>query len=184
MAFAEFERDMISERTKGKAVFRRPKKGIGRRTRPVGIPGQRQEVIGLPEEADLVRKMFKYYLEEPSSNKVSDRLNTEGYTMKTRTSKGGKTSGGTRFTKESVVGILRNTIYTGVVRFKKELFEGIHRRFVDKTTFQKCKTGCRCLPVMPGPTSKTGIATYTAWNSQSAPIVRACFQRFHIQAQT
>jgi DNA invertase Pin-like site-specific DNA recombinase len=137
MAFAEFERDMIAERTREKLYSQAQKGYWGGGHAPLGYQVKDKKLVVVPEEADLVRTMLKYYLEEPSSNKVSERLNNEGYTMKTRTSKSGSTSGGTKFAKESVIGILRNTIYTGVVRFKKELFEGIHEAIVDKTVFQK-----------------------------------------------
>ena len=57
--------------------------------------------------------------------------------MKTRTTKAGKKTGGTKFTKESVVGILRNKVCVGTIRCKNEQFQGIHEAIIDEDLFSK-----------------------------------------------
>jgi site-specific DNA recombinase len=137
MAFAEFERDMIAERTREKLYSQAQKGYWGGGHAPLGYEVKEKKLVGKQDEASLVKLIFDYYLQEPSANKVSERLNSEGYSMKTRTTKAGKTTGGTRFTKESVVGILRNPVYVGTIRYNNEQFQGIHEALVDQKVFAK-----------------------------------------------
>jgi site-specific DNA recombinase len=137
MAFAEFERDMIAERTREK-LYSQAQNGMwGGGHAPLGYDVKEKKLIVNPEEAVLVRRIFDYYLQEPSANKVSEQLNKQGYSMKTRTTKAGKKTGGTKFTKESVVGILRNNVYVGTIRYKNEQFQGIHEAIIDEKLFSR-----------------------------------------------
>ncbi len=137
MAFAEFERDMIAERTREK-LFSQAQKGYwGGGTVPIGYDVKEKKLVVNETEKELVNTMFKYYLETPSTNQVSIRLNEEGYRSKVRVSKAGKQNGGGKFHKQSIRDILRNEVYLGWIKFKEEKFKGIHEPIVDQVIFDK-----------------------------------------------
>ncbi len=137
MAFAEFERDMIAERTKEK-LFAQAQKGYwGGGIVPIGYDVKEKKLVVNERERDLVQRMFRYYLENPSTHQVSKRLNEEGYTTKIRVSKTGNKTGGVKFHKQSVRDILRNPVYTGWISYKEEKFNGIHERIIDQALFEK-----------------------------------------------
>jgi site-specific DNA recombinase len=137
MAFAEFERDMIAERTKEK-LFAQAQKGYwGGGVVPIGYDVKDKKLVVNESEKELVQRIFKYYLENPSSHQVSRRLNEEGYLTKVRVSKNGSKTGGVKFHKNSVKDILRNSVYTGWIKYKNERFSGVHTAIVDKDLFDK-----------------------------------------------
>lgn len=139
MAFAEFERDMIAERTREK-LFSQAQKGYwGGGLVPIGYDVKEKKLVVNEQEKELVNKIFQYYLETPSTNQVSIRLNEEGYRTKSRTSKGGKKSGGGKFHKQSVRDILANEVYVGWIPYKGEKFKGIHAPIVEQELFDKVK---------------------------------------------
>jgi site-specific DNA recombinase len=88
-------------------------------------------------EADLVNKIFNYYLIQPSTNKVAEILNKEGYVTKIRKTKSGKQTGGKIFNNEVVHDILRNRAYIGLISFHGETFKGIHDAIVEDSLFKK-----------------------------------------------
>jgi len=82
MAFAQFERSIISERTR-EGMYARVKQGFwtGRHV-PLGYFIKDKRLLVEPYESKLVNKIFVYYLENPSCLEVSKRLNNKGYKRK------------------------------------------------------------------------------------------------------
>jgi DNA invertase Pin-like site-specific DNA recombinase len=137
MAFAEFERDMIAERTREK-LFTQAQNGFwGGGVPPLGYDTLDKKLIVNKKGADLINKIFHYYLETPSTTEVARRLNSEGLVTKKKKSKGGQEAGGTAFTKESVKSIINSPVYIGLVRFNGQTFKGLHEPIVDEVTFNK-----------------------------------------------
>jgi site-specific DNA recombinase len=137
MAFAEFERDMIAERTLEKLYSQAQKGYWGGGHAPLGYSVTDKKLFVEPTEAELVKRIFRYYLEDPSTTRVAERLNSEGYRTKTRLTKSGKRTGAARFTKQSVRGILLNKVYLGTIKFSGEEFKGIHVAIVGEPDFAK-----------------------------------------------
>ena len=137
MSFAEFERNIISERTREK-LYSQAKEGFwGGGHAALGYDVTDKKLVINENEAKLINKMFNYYLETPSSSLVAKRLNSEGFRTKTRTTKAGKTSGGFVFTKDNVKGIIKNKLYIGTIIFNDEEFTGLHKPIIDKSLFDK-----------------------------------------------
>jgi len=86
-------------------------------------------------EQELVYKIFMYYLKEPSTNTVSQRLNKEGYKTKTLITKKGDRKGGSLFTKQGVLRTLKNKTYLGLVPWKGEVYPGVHEAIIDQELF-------------------------------------------------
>jgi site-specific DNA recombinase len=140
LSFAQFERELISERTRDKiqAARRRGKwtggqVSLGYRAEPDG-----RGLTIIPEEADLVRMMFELYVQTRSTGYVCHRLNELGFSTKKHTSKKGKVRGGKRWHKSAVYQVLRNPLYVGKIRGKGgELHRAQHESIVPLATFEK-----------------------------------------------
>ncbi|MBA4313094.1 MAG: hypothetical protein C0417_10745 [Chlorobiaceae bacterium] len=137
MAFAEFERDMIAERTREKLYSQAQKGYWGGGHVLLGYDVKDKKLIVNKNEAGLVNKIFNLYLQQPSTNKVAEILNKEGYITKIRNTKSGKQTGGKVFNKEVVHDILRNRAYIGQIPFHGETFKGIHDSIIDDSLFKK-----------------------------------------------
>jgi site-specific DNA recombinase len=137
MAFAEFERDLIAERTREKLYSQAQKGFWGGGNVPLGYDVKDKKLVVNQKEAELVKRIFGYYLETPSSAKIATRLNREGYTAKERISPKGIKRGGGIFTKDTVKRMLRNKIYIGMITYKNEQFKGDHEPIVDELLFNK-----------------------------------------------
>lgn len=142
LSFAQFEREMISERTRDKmAAARKKGKWIG--GPPVlgyDIDHKEKKLVANPQEASLVRRIFALYLEERSLIATAQRLNADGVATKRYVTRAGRTIGGVPFLNTSVQSILKNPLYVGKVRFEGKLYPGIHEAIVDEETFSKVQT--------------------------------------------
>ena len=137
LAFAEFERDMIAERTREKLYSQAQQGYWGGGHAPLGYDVNNKKLIVNKSEAALVRRIYKYYYEEPSTSRVTARLNSEGYRTKVRKYDNGRVVGGGIFNKQHVRDVLRNNVYIGKIKYKDELFKGLHEASVDDELFNK-----------------------------------------------
>ena len=139
LSFAQFEREIISERTRDKmAAARRKGKYIG------GLPvlgydvdRKASRLVVNELEAARVREIFGMYLNQESLLKTVDELERRGWMTKQWVTKKGKQRGGNPFTKTSLHKLLTNVTYVGKARYKNEIHEGEHKAIVDTATFEK-----------------------------------------------
>src|SRR5450759_3487066 len=117
LSFAQFERELISERTRDKmSAARRKGKWIG--GHPVlgyDIDPKGGRILVNPQEAEQVRTFFGLYLELGSLLPVLQEAERRGLLTKRWTTEDGKPRGGQRISKGTMHGILTNVIYTGMV---------------------------------------------------------------------
>jgi len=141
LSFAQFEREMIAERTRDKiqAARRRGKWTGGQVSLGYGIDPDRRGLVVVPKEAEVVRTIFDLYLQTHSIGFVTERLNELGITTKRHVSKKtGRVRGGRSWNKSSVYQVLRNPLYIGKVRSADgELHEGEHDSLVSVEAFEK-----------------------------------------------
>jgi site-specific DNA recombinase len=139
LSFAQFEREIISERTRDKmSAARRKGKWIG--GHPVlgyDIDPKRGRIIVNPEEAEQVRTLFGLYLELGSLLPVLQEAERRGLLTKRWTTEDGNVRGGQRIAKGTLHGILTNPIYTGMVDHKGCLYPGEHERIIDQNTWDR-----------------------------------------------
>lgn len=141
LSFAQFEREMISERTKDKmAAARRKGRFVGGRA-PIGydINKETHQLVINPLEAILVRKVFDLYLKQHSCIAIAIILNNEGFLTKKTPSKG-RPLGGLRFKNTNILWILRNVVYMGKVCYQGEVLKGIHEAIIPEEMFLKVQT--------------------------------------------
>jgi site-specific DNA recombinase len=139
LSFAQFEREMIAERTRDKMSAAR-KKGKwvgGRPTLGYDVDPNGRRLVVNEREAALVREAFDLYLQERSLLQVVDILNGRGDRMKSWTTKKGTTRKGGKWDKGGMRRMLTNVIYIGKVNYKGEIYQGEHESIVDARTFDK-----------------------------------------------
>ncbi len=142
LSFAQFEREIISERTRDKMGAARKKgKWIGGRP-PLGynIDKDKHKLVINPKEAEIVRKIFDRYIEKRSLLSATIIMNELNYTTKQHTSETGKKFGGIQFTSNGIQLILRNPLYIGKVSYQGEIYPGEHEAIISEETFQKAQS--------------------------------------------
>lgn len=135
LSFAQFEREVISERTRDKmAATRRKGKWAG--GRPVlGYDIIDAKLVVNPVEAAQVRTIFELYLQRRALIPTVAELERRGWRTKRWIPRKGGDCGGLPFDKGNLHGLLTNVIYTGQVRYKAEIHAGEHAGIVDPQRF-------------------------------------------------
>jgi site-specific DNA recombinase len=137
LSFAQFEREMISERTRDKiAAARRGGKWSG--GMPIlGYDVEATKLVVNELEAERVRRIFELYLENGSLLATVWELDRRGWKTKSWTTKKGNRRGGRQFTKNSLYQLLTNVTYIGRIRYKEEVHDGEHEGIVDPDVFRR-----------------------------------------------
>lgn len=137
LTFAQFEREMISERTRDKmCAARRKGKWIGGNILLGYDLAERGGALVVNNaEAERVRDIFRLYLEHGTLLAVVRELERRGWRMKAWTSRRGRNVGGGPFTNSKLHNLLTNVTYTGRIKFQGQLLAGEHERIVDDETW-------------------------------------------------
>ena len=133
LSFAQFEREIISERTRDKMTAARKKgKWIG------GVPvlgydidPRGRRLIVNEEEAFRVRSIYELYLERQSLLSTAQELNRRGWMTKRWITKKGRELGGKVFDKNRLFRLFTNSVYIGKIDFKGEVYAGEHQSIVE-----------------------------------------------------
>jgi hypothetical protein len=137
LSFAQFERELSSERVRDKvAASRRKGKWTGG-TVPLGYDAKDKKLIINKAEAETVRYVFKRYLELQSFGKLVEDLDAKGIVTKRRDTKVKKYNGGIPFTYGPLAYFLKNRIYVGETGHKDKWFPGEHAAIVDRKIFDQ-----------------------------------------------
>ena len=145
LSFAQFEREIIGERTRDKmSAARRKGKWVG------GTPVLGYDVdpaggrlIVNETEAKRVRQIFRLFLQHHSLSDVVAELARRRWKTKSRTSQNGKAQIGRAFTKPSLRRLLTNAVYAGKVEHRGEMYGGEHARLVEPPLWQEVNTELR-----------------------------------------
>jgi site-specific DNA recombinase len=137
LSFAQFERELSSERVRDKvAASRRKGKWTGGSI-PLGYDARDKKLIINKAEAGTVRTIFKRYLELQSFAKLVADLDAKGIVTKRRDTKVKKFNGGISFTYGPLAHFLKNRLYIGETGHKDKWFKGEHAAIVDRKTFDQ-----------------------------------------------
>ncbi len=132
LSFAQFERELSSERVRDKvAASRRKGKWTGG-TVPLGYDAKDKKLVINKAEAETVRYIFKRYLELKSFGKLVEDLDKKGIVTKRRDTKVEKFNGGIPFTYGPLAYFLKNRLYIGETGHKDKWFPGEHAAIVDR----------------------------------------------------
>lgn len=135
LSFAQFEREVTSERIRDKiAASKRKGLWVGG-TVPLGYQLDEGKLTIQEAEARTVRLIFRRYLEIGSVNRLVKDLRSRGLVSKVRHLSTGRTSGGVPFTQGPLFYMLRNRFYIGEVSYKGEVLPGPQPPLLDRSLF-------------------------------------------------
>ena len=139
LSFAQFEREIISERTKDKmGAARRRGQWMGGRP-PFGYSRVNKKLVIVPEEAATIREMFKLYIENNSVFKVAEVLNERGLRTRPVKTRSGQNCGGLKYGPSQVQHMVNNVLYIGKVDFGGQIYAGQQPAIIDEDTFNQCQ---------------------------------------------
>src|SRR5450755_4032115 len=135
LSFAQFEREVTSERIRDKiAASKRKGLWVGGMA-PIGYDTKDRKISVNETEADWVRTIFRHYRNLGSLNLLMTDLRKRGIVTKVRKLKAGKKVGGIPFTRGPLAHLLHNRFYIGEVAFKGEILAGEQLAIVDRNLF-------------------------------------------------
>ena len=139
LSFAEFERDIIAERTRDKmhAARRRGKWTGGTPILGYDTTPEGGKLVVNKDEAEQVRAIFELFARNPSLVGVATELNRRGWRRKSWTTKDGKQRDGGEWNRLNLRTLLTNPLYAGMQKLGDETFQGEHPAIVSKALFQR-----------------------------------------------
>ncbi len=138
LSFAQFEREIISERTKDKlGAARKRGQWLGGRP-PFGYDREKdsKKLIINPDDEKLVKEIFELYLKGNSLLKTAKILNDRGERTKFRVTKRGANYGGKKFGVTQIQHIIKNVLYIGKVEYAGQIYDGQQPAIIDEDTFK------------------------------------------------
>jgi site-specific DNA recombinase len=140
LSFAQFEREVTSERIRDKiSASKRKGLWVGGMA-PLGYDTRDRRITVNEAEADRVRTIFRRYVELGSLNLLMADLRKRGIVTKVQTLRSGEKVGGIPFTRGPLAYLLRNRFYIGEVTFKGEVLKGEQTPIVDNELFKAVQT--------------------------------------------
>jgi DNA invertase Pin-like site-specific DNA recombinase len=135
LSFAQFEREVTSERIRDKiGASKRKGLWVGGMV-PLGYQAKHRKITVVADEAKTVDHIFRRYLDLGSLNLLLTDLRRSGVKTKLRPLSNGRTIGGIPFTRGSLAALLRNRFYIGEVRYKCEVFPGEQPAILERPLF-------------------------------------------------
>jgi site-specific DNA recombinase len=135
LSFAQFEREVTSERIRDKvAASKRKGLWVGG-TLPLGYHMKDDKIAVIEDEAERVRLIYRRYLELGGVNALVRDLRERNIRTKSRLLATGATRGGIHFGRGSLFYLLRNRFYIGEVKYKDEILPGEQPTIMDRALF-------------------------------------------------
>src|SRR5947209_4784689 len=135
LSFAQFEREVTSERIRDKiAASKRKGLWVGG-SLPLGYQMKEGKIAVVEAEAARVRLIFRRYLELGGVNALVRDLRERNIRTKERPLATGATRGGVAFGRGSLFYLLRNRFYIGEVKYKDEILPGEQPAIMDRALF-------------------------------------------------
>ncbi len=135
LSFAQFEREVTSERIRDKiAASKRKGLWVGGPL-PLGYHMKDDKIAVVEDEAERVRLIYRRYLELGGVNALVRDLRERDIRSKARLLATGATRGGIPFGRGSLFYLLRNRFYVGEVKYKDEILPGEQPAIMDRKLF-------------------------------------------------
>jgi site-specific DNA recombinase len=131
LSFAQFEREVTSERIRDKIAASKAKGLWMGGWAPLGYDGVGRKLEVNAVEAETVRSIFQRYLLLGSVRLLGRELDSEGVRSKHRTTKTGKHLGGALLDRGALYHMLSNPVYRGCIQHREKLYEGAHPPIID-----------------------------------------------------
>src|SRR4051794_31652095 len=157
LSFAQFEREVTSERIRDKIAASKKKGMWMGGPVPIGYRTEHKQLVIEPEEAELVRHLFELYLEIGSVPRLKERVDELGLVTPIRQTRTGR-SGGKPFSVGHLYWIFCNPLYAGEVHHEgtiwpaqhqpiiaRDLWEAVQRKLKDNRVNATARTGRKSL---------------------------------------
>ena len=126
LTFAQFERELTSERTKDKMIERAKKGFWNGGVPPFGYKKENKKLVIYKKEAKTITFIYETYITTGSLGKTYNRLKQKNI----------KNRQGDTFSKTNLAYILRNIVYTGKVKYAGKIYQGIHKSIISEKVFE------------------------------------------------
>ena len=132
LSFAQFEREVSSERIRDKMQASKAKGLWMGGPCPLGYTLEDKKLQSHPQEAELVRQIFTQYLKLESVHTLRQWLKDEGYQGKR----------GVAFSLSGLHRLLSNRLYTGKIVHKRlgKIYDGQHEAIISDELFEAVQT--------------------------------------------
>lgn len=132
LSFAQFEREVTSERIRDKVAASKRKGMFMGGPVPIGYRLHERKLLIDEAEATTVRMIFERYLALRSIGQLVDELAANHVRTKVRSYGNGQVRGGGPFYAGPIAALLKNPVYIGKVAHKGELFDGEHEAIISE----------------------------------------------------
>ena len=137
LSFAQFEREVTSERIRDKvAASKRKGMWMGGPV-PLGYRLDNRKLLIDEHDAETVRLIFRRYLELRSVGALADELAATGIQTKLRHYANGRSVGGVCFSRGPLALLLQNPIFIGKVQHRGDLFDGEHEAIIELDVWEQ-----------------------------------------------
>ncbi len=137
LSFAQFEREVTSERIRDKIAASKAKGMWMGGMAPLGYDLQERKLIVNETEAETIREIFRRYVELGSVTELVEDLKQRQIRTKVWTPQHGQPRGGAYFDRLILYRLLKNELYIGRIAFKGRSYEGQHQRIVPIELWQQ-----------------------------------------------
>ena len=129
ITFAQYEREVITERVRDKmAASRKKGKWVGGSV-PMGYRVENKKLVVEPEEARVIQRIFQRFIEVQSPALIAQELNKDGI----------RTKQGKAWDKPHIYRILSNHTYIGQVKYKGSICEGEQEAIVELDVWNRTR---------------------------------------------
>jgi len=148
LSFAQFEREVTSERIRDKIAASKAK-GMWQGGRPpLGFDIENRRLISHKEDAKAVQKIFELYLQLNNVRDLETELKKRDIKSRQRVSEKGLSYGGRYFSRGALYSLLQNPVYIGKISHKGEIHEGLHDAIIPQELWNavqlKLKENAQC----------------------------------------
>jgi hypothetical protein len=163
LSFAQFERELGSERVRDKIAASKAKGMWTGGAVPFGYEVRARRLEICPYEAEQVRFIFERYATLKSVRKLIDSLAEHGFVTRKTLLRTGKARGGIPFKQGCLYHLLRNETYLGLTRHKERTYPGQHQAIIEPELWgrvqatlkensvdRKCAAGAKVPSILAG----------------------------------
>ena len=136
LSFAQFEREVISERVRDKVAASKAKGMWMGGPVALGYQVEERKLVVVPEEAETVRHIMRRYLESQNVFDLLDQLQRDRVVSKIVKGRDGSIRGGVPFRRGALYHLLANHTYLGLTVHKAKVYQGQHDAIVDAELFE------------------------------------------------
>lgn len=147
ITFAQYEREVITERVRDKmAASRKKGKWVGGRV-PMGYRVENKKLIIVEEEARVIQRIFQRFIEVQSPALIAQELNKDGI----------RTKQGRIWDRQHIYRVLSNHTYVGKVNYKNSVCDGEQEAIIDQDVWDRTREILRVNDPAPAHTPRTEI---------------------------